>query len=243
VASEHPIEDSLRELLRDPVWSLPAWPDPMAVVTRTARKQRIRTVAAAAVTAAAAVAAVAAAAAVLPAQERTPPEAAPVVYALPPPGSAGFPVSIYPTPARLVRSLGERCPNPAGVQRPPATMASKAAAVIDGLGRSFSSDLRRSDRTYWPQVRASWLAAAGNSAAPVRVGHRGQVHVLYAGRLESHGAGLRAAGLAGVVRAGCGHRTAADTWLIVTGQASKPGLQREFLLLDRRGHVLVWNAS
>lgn len=234
------MEDSLRELMRDPAWSLPAWPDPMTKVASAVRRHRIRT--AAAVTATAAAAAVAVAAAVMPSLVQTP-RPATAGYALPPPGSAGYPASIYPTPAREVLKLGGPCPNPAGVQRPPAAMRSQAEAVVDGLGRSFSSDLRRSDRTYWPRVQATWLAAADNPPAPVRSRHQGQANVLYAGPLESRSGQARSADLAAIVRAGCGHRTAADTWLIITGQASRPGLQRDFLLLDRRGHVLVWHAS
>lgn len=45
------------------------------------------------------------------------------------------------------------------------------------------------------------------------------------------------------VKSGCGKRTARATWLVVTRQLREPGLQSEFLLLDRRGHLLVWNAQ
>ena len=44
------------------------------------------------------------------------------------------------------------------------------------------------------------------------------------------------------ILAGCGSLVARGTWMIVTGQVREPGLQGEFLLLDRRGHELVWNA-
>jgi hypothetical protein len=35
-------EDRLRELLRDPSWSLPVWPDPQPRIRRAARRQRLR---------------------------------------------------------------------------------------------------------------------------------------------------------------------------------------------------------
>jgi hypothetical protein len=239
VAAEHTIEDRLRELMRDPSWELPPWPDPQARLARAARRRGMRT-ATAAVTAAAATAAIATAAALLPAQARPPAQVQvghkPVAFALPPRGSAGFPVGIYPPPlAHPVLNLVGRCPNPAGLRPLPAGMRSSALAVLDGLGRSFTSDLRLSDRTYWPQLQASWRAGAARSA--------GRVHVLYSAPLESRHPVFGPPNLAASVRAGCGHRTAADTWLVITGKASLPGLQGEFLLLDRMGHVLVWNAQ
>ena len=56
---EEKAEDRLRELLRDPRWSLPAWRDPEQRVRRAARRQRLRVTGMAAGVAAAAVIAVA----------------------------------------------------------------------------------------------------------------------------------------------------------------------------------------
>ena len=52
-------EDRLRELLLDPGWSLPSWPDAQARIRRAARRQRVRTAGLAACTGAIAAVAVA----------------------------------------------------------------------------------------------------------------------------------------------------------------------------------------
>ena len=49
--------------------------------------------------------------------------------------------------------------------------------------------------------------------------------------------------MSSTIRTGCGDRTARDTWMIVEGPVNGPAIQGEFLLLDRRGHILVWNAQ
>jgi hypothetical protein len=231
------IEQRLRGMLRDPGWSLPAWPDPQARVARAVRRQRIRTAGSAAIgSAAVAAVTVMALSAFQPGQAPAPTAGATTAaYALPAVGAAGFPATIYPS---ADRSAGPRpsgqCPDPAGLElKSPAVMSAQTAAVVEGLGTSFRSDLASSDRAYWPQIRARWRSGTHQASGPARV--------LYSGSLVSSPAQIATPGLARAVRTACGYRTAGDTWLIVTGQADKPAEQAEYLLLDRQGHVLVWD--
>lgn len=45
------------------------------------------------------------------------------------------------------------------------------------------------------------------------------------------------------IEMGCGSRIARDSWMIVTGTVNRPAKQREFLLLDRHGRMLLWRAQ
>jgi hypothetical protein len=56
MSGEDQAEARLRELLRDPRWSLPAGPDPQQRVRRTAQRQRLRLAGMAGVAAAAVIA-------------------------------------------------------------------------------------------------------------------------------------------------------------------------------------------
>jgi hypothetical protein len=230
VADSTDVEQRLRELLHDPGWSLPAWPDPAVRVAGAARRQRIRTASLAAIASAAV--AVMALSAFRPGAVSGPPASA---YALPAVGAGGFPASIYPAADRSAAlRLSGQCPDPAGLElTPPAVMRAQTAAVVEGLGTSFRSDLASSDRAYWPQIRASWRSGAHPASGPARV--------LYSGALESRPAQIATPGLARAVRTACGNPTARNTWLIVTGQADKPAEQTDYLLLDRSGRVLVWD--
>lgn len=233
---EQRVEDRLRELLREPGWSLPAWPDAEARVRRAARRQRIR-----AATAGAAVAGIAAAV-VATLTGFQPPgaySAPPVAQALPGVGAAGFPVSIYPAAVRGVTGgRFSRCPDPDGLDAPGPAARGAAAAVVATLDSArFSTGLRVSDRAYWPQERAAQQAAAGSTAS------RGRV--LYSGALAT-AAGPGTAGVASLrraIRISCGDRIVRDSWLVVTAAPHRQAAPSEFLLLDRRGHLLVWSAS
>ncbi len=237
VADSTETEQRLRELLRDPGWSLPAWPDPQARVARAARRQRIRTASSAAIASAAVTAVIVMAySAFQPGQAAGHSAGATTAaYALPAVGAAGFPAAIYPSADRStgLRSSGQ-CPDPAGLElTSSAVMSAQTAAVVEGLGTSFRSDLASSDRAYWPQVRASWRSGTHRAS--------GSVRVRYSGSLESGPAQIVTPGLARAVRTACGDLTARDTWLIVTRPEGRPAEQAEYLLLDRQGRVLVWD--
>lgn len=254
-------EDRLRQLMRDPGWSLPAWPDAQVRVRRAARRQRLT-----AAGVAAAAAAVIATAALVPvallstssapvatgdqqgsahATTHPQPPGSPVIPpessgppVIPPVGSAGFPATIYPAAAqpRAVTGVLTLCPDPAGVEVPgPATPAA-ARIVLNRLGRGFTSDLHLSDRSAWPLLASSWQPDG------IRLFARSaRTSVRYSGPLHSSPgvpADIRQA-----VVAGCGWRVARATWVIVYGPARKPALDGDILFLTRRGHMLFYSAE
>jgi hypothetical protein len=223
-------ERRLRELLADPEWELPVWADASSRVRGAARRQRLRSARRAA---GATVVSAAVVLGVLAGLRLSGPPTGRADYQLPTATAGGFPVSVYPRDALapLLQS-GIRCPDPAGVQQPPAGMQAQTTAVVRRLGASFSSDLHSSDPSNWPHVQAGWRSgsAKAKAAAPV----------LYSGPLTSMSS---VASLARTVRASCGNLIAADTWLIVTGQRGDPAQQSQYLLLDRAGHVLVWHTA
>ncbi|HXW43776.1 MAG TPA: hypothetical protein VEL03_03245 [Streptosporangiaceae bacterium] len=236
MAPDAATESRLRELLRDPGWSLEAWPDTQSRLRRTARRQRVRAASAAAsVTAITSVVLIAVLTAFQASAARPIPGGTPAAaYALPGVGAAGFPASVYPSSSGFGQlDAAGHCPDPVGLQQPGPAMRSRADAMVVGLGRSFESDLHSTDRAYWPQVLASWRSRA---ARPSR-----SVQVQYSGPLQSR-AVRGAPALSRVVRERCGYRTALDTWLVVVRPAHDRAPVSEFLLLDRRGHVLIWNA-
>ncbi len=170
-------EDRLRELLRDPGWSLPVWPDAQARVRRAARRQRL-TIA----SVGAAVTAVVTMAAAVPAAVLggigAGPAAAPggggpgggqsaaiarhggviQAVAIPAVGAAGFPARFYPaaSPARINIAALPRCPARAGLRAPARNAATAALTVLRGLGQNFSTDLHSSDRAFWPKITSDW---------------------------------------------------------------------------------------
>jgi hypothetical protein len=238
VAGNDVAEDRLRELLRDPAWSIPPWPDAHARVRAAARRQRRNVTS----LAAAAGASAAMAALVTGALAGGWPHAArsalssPAIsngLVLPVLGAAGFPSALYPVASsRRGARVASHCPNAAGLVAPPPSMPAETVAVVDQLGRSFESDLRLSDRAYWPQALAQWESGApAATAAPT---------VDYSGPLSASPAWGPAA-LPRDVRSACGNLIARYSWLLVASPAGRPSAQTDYLLLDRAGHVLVWD--
>lgn len=248
MASDDDAETRLREILHDPRWSLLPRPDAPQRIRRAARRQRIRAGGGVAVVAVIVAAAIAvplsllggggAARGIAPASSASPSRHAEPhpAFTLPPVGATGFPVSIYPPPpsSKELNLVGQ-CPSASGLQQPGPGTAAAALRVVQDLGRSFQSDLRLSDRVYWPQVLANWKAGTGTASGPV--------NVLYSGPLESYHQAFGPPDMASTILSGCGSQVAGDTWMIVTGKKNLPGLQGEFLMLDRRGHMLLWNAQ
>jgi hypothetical protein len=90
-------------------------------------------------------------------------------------------------------------------------------------------------RVYWPQVLTDWaMGLASRDAHP---------HVLYSGPLLSYHQRFGPPDMSRTILAGCGGLVARGAWMIVTCQVRDPGLQGEFLLPDRRGRELPWNAQ
>lgn len=246
-------EDRLRQLMQDPAWALPAWPDAHARVRRTARRQRIATA-----SAGTAVAATIAVAALVPAillgtasapmasghkpgAARTAPPAAtstsPAPSAspvTPPVGSAQFPAQIYPAAVKsrlLTRDIA-LCPDPAGLEAPgPATPAA-ALMVLHQLGRALYKDLRVSDRSAWP------FLASALKTGEIQFLSTAWALVRFAGPLQNS-PGLPASVRRAVV-AGCGSRVARATWVIIDGPARKLASDSIILFVTRRGHMLFY---
>jgi hypothetical protein len=257
-------EDRLRDLLRDPRWSLPAWPDPHARVRRAARRQRLALAGiGAAVTAVITAAAVVPIMLLGPGQSTVSPEAssgpAPGPFATPPVGAVGFTTAVYPAAvqAQVVTRWLRLCPSTSGLQALGRNGAVATLTVLRQAGRpapatviqgnspvgaimratpalSYAKQLRLTDRAFWPQI------ASGSGVTTLIQAVRAPV--LYSGPLRSyHSAGPP--GLAGVVAAGCGSRVVTDTWVIVSGRAANPARAAETFFLKRRGHVLLYNAT
>jgi hypothetical protein len=251
-------EDRLRELLRDPRWSLAPWPDAHSRVRRAARRQRRAAAGAWAVAVVIAVAAASALPAVLrsspagvsagqpsvetrtshPVPSRSSPSRTSVtptgLPSTPPVGSAAFPVNIYPAPKkpRLATGTLTLCPDPAGLEDPGPYTAAAARTVRRRLGRGLAGDLRVSDRSAWPFLASSWklggITLLTFARTPVR----------FAGPLEAvrgSPADLRRA-----VVAGCGTRVARATWVVSLRLARRPALQADMLFVTRRGHMLFY---
>ena len=252
-------EDRLRELLRDPRWSLAPRPDAQSQVLRAARRQRR-----AAAGAAGAVAVVIGAAAAFtlpvmlgnsptevsagqptvagpasrPAPAHSSPSQAPVtptgLPSTPPVGSAAFPVSIYPAPKRPRMTTGTLplCPDPVGLEDPGPFTPAAARTVLGVLGRGLAGDLRVSDRSAWP-----FLASSGTLRDSTLLTFA-RTPVRFAGPLQA-GPGVPA-DLRRAVAAGCGTRVARATWVLSFRLARKPALQAVMLFVTRRGHMLFY---
>jgi hypothetical protein len=262
-------EDRLRELLRDPGWSLPAWPDAQARVRRAARRQRM---ALARVTAA--VTTVITTAAVVPvlllsgpaAGFRSAADSWPTAdpLALPPAGAVGFPRAIYPVPvqARAVASWLSLCPSAAGLQTPDQDVAFASQGVLRRLtppivsftmlqraGAAAQLTAQSLRRTLADDLsisdRALWprLASAGGSGITEVIQDVRSLPVIYSGPLRSYHPAKGSWSLASVVAAGCGSRIVRDTWLVISGHPASPARAAETFFLKRRGHLLLYNVT
>lgn len=262
-------EDRLRELLRDPGWSLPAWPDAQARVRRAARRQRM---ALARVTAAVTTAITTAAvvpvlllsgpgAGFSPAADSWP-TADPL--ALPPEGAVGFASAIYPAPvqARAAASWLSQCPSAAGLQTPDQNVAVASQDVLRQLtppvinvamqqrAAAATQQVAQSLRQFFTadlhiSDRALWprLASAADSGITEVIKDVRFLPVIYSGPLRSYQPAKGSWNLASVVAAGCGSRIVMDTWLIISGRPASPSRAAETLFLKRRGRVLLYNAT
>ena len=261
-------EDRLRELLRDPGWSLPAWPDAQARVRRAARRQRM---ALARVTAA--VTAVITTAAVVPVLLQSGPGAEsssaanswPTAdpFALPPAGAAGFTSAIYPAPvrARAAANWLSLCPSAAGLQTPDPNVAVASEGVLRQLtppiidtaivqqraGAASQLAVQSLRQAFAGDLRLSdralWPRLAGGSGITEVIEQVRYLPVIYSGPLRSYHPANGRWSLASDVAAGCGGRIVRDTWLIISGYPASPSRAAETLFLKRRGRVLLYNAT
>ena len=263
-------EDRLRELLQDPRWSLPAWPDPQARVRRAARRQRLS-----AASFGAAVAAFVTTAAVIPvvllgrlAAGGAGPgsDTVPVAGAFQTPavGAVGFDAAVYPAAVRAQSPAGVTtlCPDPAGLQGFGPQVAAAPLKVLHKLAQVQLSVSMKGT--------AAPMAGTGPARAPVLTVKQGftaslllsdrafwpqlpkwravlvqaaRVPVIYSGPLRSYARVHGPPALAQVVQVGCGSRVAMDTWVIVSGRPASPATEAETFFVNRRGHVLLYKTS
>ena len=174
-------EDRLRELLRDPAWALPAWPDAQHRVRRSARRQR-RRLAGAGAAAAAVVTAVALVPVVLLTSTAGRPldAGSTVTMRLPALGARGFPVKYYPAAvrARVVSRVLAFCPAQVGLQVPSRHDGAAALTALHRFGSTVGVNLHLSDRAAWQKaVTVGWAKQVTVVAQQV---------VVYSGPLRSY---------------------------------------------------------
>jgi len=159
-----------------------------------------------------------------------------------PGGTSGeFPSSIYPPPASFPDwGVPSGCPSLSGLRGPGANPTEQ---ILPGLSRfghvSENEDLHLSDRALWPVVRQYWNRPP--SVSGVAELTPGDVISQPAAKSEDADAAAK----------NCGRRTTAKSWAIAvcprrrSGDApcsprQSPGLTEHLLLLNRRGHWLIW---
>jgi len=252
-------EDRLRELLRDPRWSLAPWPDADSRVRRAARRQR-RAAAGAMVVAVVIAAAAASALPIVlrgsparvsegqtsigagrtshPEPSRSSPSPTLVhptgLPGTPQVGSSAFPISIYPAPEKPRMATGALalCPAPAGLEDPGPYTAAAARTVLRLLSLGLARGLRVSDRSAWPFLASNWKLGGSTLVTFART------PVRFAGPLQ--GVSGVSAGLRRAVTAGCGARVARATWVVSVRPARRPAHQADMLFVTRRGHMLFY---
>jgi hypothetical protein len=147
-------------------------------------------------------------------------------------GSTRFPASIYPPPvAAGSGSAFSACPNPAGLERFDSArtqLAERVAATYGHIG--LADDLRNSDRSYWPMLRAAWKrAGAGRwlSFPDVRSAQLGGPQMDWSG----------------VVAHYCGSALLTDSLSVFVGRRRLLNCDCNgvnLIFIDRRGRALVY---
>ena len=148
--------------------------------------------------------------------------------------SGSFPPSIYPAPVNSRGGALATCPNPAGLQA--FTTAGQVSAVK--IARSYlliseATDLRNSDRAWWPQARHVWSKRTSSTGAT------SEVTAIYGSELASR------SDYAVIVRFSCGQALVSKSLLVGVGprQTHPPrcgDCVSQVFLLDRRGHALIY---
>ena len=140
-----------------------------------------------------------------------------------------YPAAIYP-PASSWPKWGPPggCASLAGVQRPGQSAASSAVAAVRHLGGSLANERRYSDRAYWPVLNESYTPSTrtqfGNSSV----------------RVDAVGPAVKSP-YARLVRPWCGSKIVRLSESVTVGPGrSRPALDTEYWLIDRRGHWLIW---
>jgi hypothetical protein len=156
-------------------------------------------------------------------------------------GRGEFPASVYPRPASFPHwGSPAGCASLSGVRSVPQNAAQASLRVLSQWGHvRRARDFRLSDRAEWPIVKENWAH---------RRGHAPLVQLLPGDVVQGPGARSPYAGL---VRANCGAQILGKSWWVAVcpgplGRrghctlSTAPALTEQYLLVDRRGHWLVW---
>jgi hypothetical protein len=156
------------------------------------------------------------------------------ILTLPPVGAPGYPTDIYPAPShKIVNTVGS-CPAITGLVRPGADARATAKTLAHGFGRtSLAADLKVSDRALWPQILSDW---SGHDT-PV---HAAPAAVLYTDELTAPWPKTLGAPDLSKLVATCSPVLAAESYVVVLGEAHQRAQQGEFLFLDRQGHLVMY---
>lgn len=158
--------------------------------------------------------------------------------ALPAIGAADYPSGLYPEPVRSRdRHLLSACPNRHGTAT--VTTAGAQAASIAYTRQfqavSLASDLRGSDRAWWPEIARAWQDGDASKSAGRRI------PILYSGRLVGRWpSGLGAPDPRRWIAAACGPVLAKRSWVVVEGPRNGPALQGAFVFVVRQHHPLLY---
>jgi hypothetical protein len=142
-----------------------------------------------------------------------------------------FPASIYPQPVAATPNHGLAfCPNPSGLESF-STKARKAAIqAAKAYDRaSLATDLRNSDRAWWPNVRKMWASGHPGAGAKNRV-------VLGSGTSD---------GFSVFMRPACGASTLAKSLMVTVGPPQSPpnacnACRSSLFFVDRGGRALIY---
>jgi hypothetical protein len=144
-------------------------------------------------------------------------------YSLPRLGTPGFPASVYPLAHRGVQPAAvNTCPSAARLQAPTSQTRRPAVAISKLLDSgSFLSDLRSTDRAYWPAIQSTWRHRRNwqTPTAPLRPN---QAHILHTGLLSSPWPQLGVPDPKNWVRESCGERVMRRSYVVAAGPTSDP---------------------
>jgi hypothetical protein len=163
-------------------------------------------------------------------------------YPLPAVGASGFPRSTYPSPRHGGAGSIPACPAPSRLR--PFDDTQRARAVVFWATvetRTFTYDLRHTDRAWWSVIQADWRNHKNwsNPDSPLGPGAP-HVPVLYAGPLRGMPRAVGVPPQYGYVRHSCGAEVADHSYAVIGGPRRSGALQGVLVFLNRDSHVLLY---
>ena len=145
----------------------------------------------------------------------------PVMASMPAPGAPGFPASTFPstTSARWTDAALSSCPSSAGLVPFTPTAEATARQLLGGWNTSFSYNLHASDRSWWPELMATYEGGRQSVETVTPA-----AHTLYASAIAT----------------ACGQNVVADSIAVEMGPSEYSFSWEHLYLLDRDGTPLVY---